>query len=467
MNIQTFSQEVRDGLVDVIKNSSIASLCIPIVVDKPDISETILKSIAQANPNQLDLFYIESILASTGWNKNDDVFDRIELFNARSTPVDKPFNFMHQENDIIGHITSSKLVDFNGQVLSNDLSTLPENFDSVVGSVIYRRWENEERQTRTNKIIAEIKDWFVSMECIFPHFDYAIITPDGEHKTVARNEDSAFLTKYLRIYGGDGVYQGHKIGRLPRNFIFSGKGLVNKPANARSYILAANNDREVSSFNTVALAKAGEIFMTYTQEQYDAVVAQVNAAKASVGEIQAKFELAEKTKASLTTELEAAKETLTATKAELTEVKAESEKTKAELNKIKLESTKAVRLSKLLARKIEEAKAKELVEKFVAVSDEGFAGLVEAFPAKAETCEDDEEKMKAEKEAADKAAAEKAAADKAAAEKAEAEKVADAAKALELAKAKEEELKVAETSAKELRSKASAWLSEGFKKGNK
>jgi hypothetical protein len=466
MNIQVFSQEVRDGLSNSIQNNALACLSIPEVSISPvELSEQILKSIAQANPNQLDLFYIESILASTGWNKNDDVFDRIELFNARSSPIDKPFNYMHQESDIIGHITSAKLVDFNGKVLSNELETLPEDFDSVVGSVIYRRWESEEKQTRINKIIAEIRDWFVSMECIFPHFDYAIITPEGVHKTVARNEDSAFLTKHLRIYGGEGVYQGHRIGRLPRNFIFSGKGLVTRPGNARSYILSANKDREVSTFNTVALAKAGEIFMTYTQEQYDAVLAQVNTAKASLGEIQAKFELVEKTKATLATELEATKETLTATKADLTNLKTEADKAKAELEKIKLESTKAVRLSQLLARDIEEAKAKELVEKFVAVADEVFSALVNAYPAKAsddKDKDDKEKKMKAEKEAADKAAADEAA------KAEEAKKAEDAAKALELAKAQQNNTGVVpEGQAKELRAKASAWFVEGFKKGKK
>ena len=35
--------------------------------------EKVLKITAEANPDQIDLFYLESVLVSTGWNKNDDV----------------------------------------------------------------------------------------------------------------------------------------------------------------------------------------------------------------------------------------------------------------------------------------------------------------------------------------------------------------------------------------------------------
>jgi len=453
MNIQTFSQELRDGLGTKIKNNSLAYLSIPSIEENLEkVLAALPKAIAEANPNQHDLFYIKSILASTGWNKNDDVFDRIELFNARATPVDKPFNLMHIESDIIGHMTSAILIDHAGNVLSNDLSTLPQEFDSVVGSVIYRVWENPERKQQIEKIIAEIKDWFVSMECLFPHFDYAIKTPAGEHRVIARNEDSAFLTKHLRVYGGTGTYQGNRIGRLLRNFVFTGKGLVSRPGNARSVILASNNNKEVSSFNTVASVKAGEIFMTYTEEQYNAVVAEREAAKASVSEFKAKYEIVEKSKANLETDLNVTKETLTATKAELATVKTEAEKSKSELEKIKLESVKAERLHKLTKRVIEEAKAKELVEKFATVADEQFNALVEAYPAKSETSEEDEKKKKAEAEAeANK---------KAEAEKAEADK-----KALEDAKAKEEELRTApETTKAALRTNLSQWIGKAIAK---
>lgn len=89
------------------------------------------------------------------------------------------------------------------------------------------------------KIISEIEEdkWFVSMECLFAGFDYGVITPDGQHKTIARSEESSFLTKHLRSYGGTGEYEGHQLGRLLRSISFSGKGLVSNPANPRSVII--------------------------------------------------------------------------------------------------------------------------------------------------------------------------------------------------------------------------------------
>ncbi|QEL19556.1 hypothetical protein [Limnoglobus roseus] len=88
-------------------------------------------------------------------------------------------------------------------------------------------------------ILAEIAkgEWFVSMECLFAGFDYSMRARDGTTRVVARNEQTAFLTKHLRAYGGTGEYQGAKVGRLLRNIVFSGKGLVRKPANPESVIL--------------------------------------------------------------------------------------------------------------------------------------------------------------------------------------------------------------------------------------
>ena len=80
------------------------------------------------------------------------------------------------------------------------------------------------------------------MEALFTDFDYAVVTPDGKHKTVARNEESAFLTKHLKSYGGTGQYEQYKVGRLLKNITFSGKGLVRRPANPESVFIFNNVD---------------------------------------------------------------------------------------------------------------------------------------------------------------------------------------------------------------------------------
>ena len=79
------------------------------------------------------------------------------------------------------------------------------------------------------------------MECCFAGFDYAVIDKNGEEKIITRSEQSAFLTKHLRAYGGGGEYEGYKLGRRLRDISFSGKGLVNNPANPKSVILNSGN----------------------------------------------------------------------------------------------------------------------------------------------------------------------------------------------------------------------------------
>ena len=79
------------------------------------------------------------------------------------------------------------------------------------------------------------------MECFFKGFDYGLLDKStGTYKTLARNENTAYLTKYLRAYGGLGEHDNYKIGRVLRNITFSGKGYVEKPANPESIIFNKN-----------------------------------------------------------------------------------------------------------------------------------------------------------------------------------------------------------------------------------
>ena len=231
MNITTYKQEVLDGVADLVLAERTIAYCTEahIVCEKQhpeqasEMPEALRKIIAKSNPDQVDLYYLESVLVSTGWNKNDDVFDVEEVWSARNTPEDKQFNFMHDENDIIGHITDSYVLDKSGNRIDADEQNAPKEFDIITEAVLYNSWQSPENRDRMRQIIAEITEgkWFVSMECLFAGFDYALIDPQGGSKIVKRDEESAFLTKHLRSYGGTGEYEGHKIGRLLRNVSFS------------------------------------------------------------------------------------------------------------------------------------------------------------------------------------------------------------------------------------------------------
>ncbi len=232
--MKIYASEKEAGLEEAIKASASVAYSSPVAFYIPNKEqEESIKHLVVAdekatseNKEQFDLYYLSSILVSTGWNKNDDVFDLQEAWRAKDTPVDKQFNFMHNEADIIGHITGSVVLDQEGNEIED--ITNAEKFDIATSAVLYNSWTTPELKERMSKLIAEIEEgkWFVSMECLFNEFDYAVVTPEGENKVVARDEASAFLTKHLRAYGGDGQYEGYKIGRLLRNIAFSGKVLL-------------------------------------------------------------------------------------------------------------------------------------------------------------------------------------------------------------------------------------------------
>ena len=225
--MKIYAQEKNDGLeISMKTGASVAMTCRVLPNRDHKADETVIAKLlasAPSNPDQRDLYYLNSVLVSTGWNKNDDVFGNSEVWAARHTPVDKQFNFMHNENDIIGHITGSVVLDRD----ENDVTAqeeAPDEFDVITSAVIYTSWSDEEQRDRVKKLTEEIDTgkWAVSMECLFNDFDYAVVAPNGDHKVIARDENSAFLTKHLRSYGGEGEYKGYKLGRKLKNITFSG-----------------------------------------------------------------------------------------------------------------------------------------------------------------------------------------------------------------------------------------------------
>jgi len=301
--MKIYEAERRDGLADMLLSSNTVAYCgLAKSFDPSKEQKESMKIIASddsENKDQMDLFYLESVLVSTGWNKNDDVFDPKETWAARATPEDKPFNFMHNEKDIIGHITGNSVVDFEGNAIAEDQDP-PSEFNILTTAVIYKEWSDIDQRQRIQKILAEIEEgkWFVSMECLFPNFDYALVDKSGATRVVPRNESSAFLTKHLRSYGGSGNYEDYKVGRLLRNLAFSGKGLVSKPANPRSVILEGNRFFDESEAQILTISSTKENDMSDLDKQIDDLRAELAEAKTAnealkekvVAEQQAEFE---------------------------------------------------------------------------------------------------------------------------------------------------------------------------------
>lgn len=117
-SITVYPQEEADGLRNLLENDrSIAWVCPTRLTDAAAPEQAGRRLSVATNQNQEDLHYLETVLVTAGylmdperklpfgWNQNDDIFDALEVWAARTTPEDKPFNFGHDCADIIGHIT--------------------------------------------------------------------------------------------------------------------------------------------------------------------------------------------------------------------------------------------------------------------------------------------------------------------------------------------------------------------------
>lgn len=465
--MEIYKSEIEAGLSDLLQNNSVA-YCAQANLHKGSIEAAkvvisdvdVLEKVIAQNKDQVDLYYLESVLVSTGWNKNDDVFDPQETWAARNTQKNKQFNFMHNEDDIIGHITGSYVVDHEGNHLSQEEK--PEQFDIITQAVLYTSWSGEEKRERMNKIIAEIEEgkWFVSMECLFPAFDYALQTAEGQTKIIERNEASAFLTKHLRAYGGEGTYENYRIGRLLRNLAFSGKGLVSKPANPRSIILDKSEYFDESKSQTLTISSIKEMKMSDHDKQIEDLRAELAEAKAAnealkeqvvaeqQSEFEAKIQALEATIAEQAGTIEA-KDATIAEQAEAIKNGEEDMKNKMdELREMKKKEAMMKRKAQLEEAGLDAEEASATVESFDGVNDEAFEAVV-AVMKKKYAKEYDDKKEKEEKDA-----------------KAEIEEELDAAEAseevLEEAEASEEvaisEVEPEVDPAESLRSVASEWI---------
>lgn len=371
--MKIFPAEINDGLEQSIRANASIAICSEVEKYVPTNQELnqIKKAIAE-NQNQKDLYYMKSILVSTGKNKNHDVFYRDEILKARTTPVDKQFNFMHKENDIIGHITGSYIADFDGNKIDDftDVSKLPVYFDIVINSVLYASWGDPVLQARMNEIIDNIEHatgkWGVSMECLFDGFDYHLVDDGGNEKIIERNASSAFLTKHLAAYGGSGKYQNYSLGRLLRDFTYSGVGLVDKPANPRSIILSG---------------KKGKINMSQDVIQSESSAAkdnaELNTLKRDFESAKAALLKANEDLIKVQAELSTAKDQLVKVEAEKKEVESNLNTVSASLAQIKAEQTKAHRKSQLILAGLDEVKAEERVSSLQSLNDEAFASIVD------------------------------------------------------------------------------------------
>jgi len=245
---------------------------------------------ASATQPQQDCLYMKSVLVSTGQNKNDDVFLPEEMWKAKSSPEKKPVNWEHNtgyeivdssedgkrvvaDNQIIGVMDSSYPANKDGSPINTETALaddfeIPQDFDIITEAVIWKYLFPKTSAKLINE--ASANRIFVSMEAWFNSFDYRVGS-----KIIARNEHTAFLDKHLRSNGGDGNFEGQKVGRVLRNIVFGGVGIVANPANEDSVINSFTNAdfKEVDVANSAiasnTIGQLGPDFLKESQEVCD------------------------------------------------------------------------------------------------------------------------------------------------------------------------------------------------------
>lgn len=418
--MKLYASEAEDGLKESIQNNKI-SFASKITKSAAELSQewldefvkkfTVPKAVA-TNLDQPDLYYMDSILVSIGINKNDDYFDAEEVWVARNTPEDKQINYEHNEKDIIGHITACYAVDEELRKIPNDVlvDRLPEKYHIITSGVLYKKWEDDELKKRMGDILEEIEagELYVSMECLFNDFDYILIDSKGHGSIIDRNSSTAHLTKYLRAYGGDGVYDDKRIGRVIRNITFSGKGIVRKPANPDSIIFSETNPvlvtaNENSGENKTMAKLETEMTVDVKTPDLEAAMAEVKELKQMLSDekkskAEAKAQAEKDAKAKADKELSDLKDSLKSKDVEIESLKAKlvegeksletlakkveeaekaSKSAQEKLDKITADKKVADRIAALIKAGKSEDDARALEQKFASVNDEAFAAIVE------------------------------------------------------------------------------------------
>lgn len=402
--MRIFDAEREAGLAEVIKANNRVQFHAPaeIVID-----EDIIQSIKASNELEIkdpNLSFFRSILASVGWNLNDDVALAEEIWAARHTPEHKPFNFNHDEDDIIGHIVSNFALDDNYKPIDMDtpFEKLPERFHIGTGFVLYSDyWENKDMRQRINTLVEEIKEdkWRVSLEAWIADFDYAIQTSSDGYSVVARSNENAYLTKYLRAFGGNGVYKDARIGRVMRGIRFKGEGLVKRPGNPYSVILnnCESTEIKIMSENTTNVVPVKEIEAVKAEvEKKDALIASLQKKieefenkkyNEEITALKAKIAEFEKTVADKDTELNQVKADLTVAKESLTESVEQVTSLKAKLDEIESKRKLEARVNALVSAGLTKEEAEEKAKTLVAASDEIFDTVLSLVKSKEQPAE--------------------------------------------------------------------------------
>lgn len=213
---------------------------IELVEETEDLLKMVASVVEMPENRTADLMFFSGIFVSSGSNLNKAFFLPSELVKAAPSVNNKALDIEHEEDQIVGHIFSSKFIDNGGAELDlKELASMNESqlntmeIDVVIGGILYR--------SRFPKIAEEVSSgkWKLSMETYFQSFDVKIgnVIMTQKEAQVLGIDTGVVLGKMAKVLKkGKEIAEGQVL-RVLRGLLFSGCGLVKNPANPRSIIL--------------------------------------------------------------------------------------------------------------------------------------------------------------------------------------------------------------------------------------
>jgi len=197
-------------------------------------------------------------------NLNGAVFLPSELVAARDTMLDKPLDVEHLEGYIVGHIydrafmlKDRSVVDPVDMLVSKGNKIDKEEIDIAVAMSLYKY--------RFPEIAQDVLDgkYKVSMECYYRDFDIkvgdVIISKDEAKRIgISFSDSDSLVGSSVKLVEGNKELGYSRVGRVFRDILFSGCGLVESPANEESIILeaASNNNKGIISNKIIDMSKS-------------------------------------------------------------------------------------------------------------------------------------------------------------------------------------------------------------------
>jgi len=211
-----------------------------------------------------DLQYISAILVSTGMNLNGAVFMPSELIRSRDTMLGKPLDVEHIQHALVGHLYDRAFMAKDRSVFE-PMALLAEvgptdidraTFDIAVLMKLYKMRFPEIADSVSSGVFK------VSMECYYEYFDVMvgdliISTAEAAKYGLTPEKVQEYSGTLAEVVMPDGRRVGAIIGRVLRNLMFSGCGLVEAPANVDSVILEAAATTKEFAANGLSLDLTG------------------------------------------------------------------------------------------------------------------------------------------------------------------------------------------------------------------